>query len=163
MIVVIVVLGLAIPVLLSAWANVAWRASRSEAIADATFYAEELMEWVKCKRFDEKTAAPWTNPVSLGVDTGESSGNMNTFDDVDDFVNATDTRVTQSPGGYRRSVAVEYVNLNTSVWASCGAGYNCVSVTDCSACNQCCYKRITVTVRHNANLIGDVSLSTIVR
>ncbi len=166
MVVVIVVLGMAIPVLLSAWANVAWRSSRSEAIADATFYGEELMEWVKSKRFDEKTAPPWTNSASFGVDAGENSANMDTFDDVDDFVNASDTRVTQSPGGYRRSVAVEYVYLDTApnpdAWASCGA-VSCGAITDCAACAQCCFKRVSVTIRHNANLISDVTLTTIVR
>jgi hypothetical protein len=166
MIVVIVVLGTAIPVLLSVWANVAWRASRSEAIADASFYGEELMEWVKAKKFDEKTDAPWTNSAAFGVDAGESSADMDTFDDVDDFVNASDTRVTRSPGGYRRSVTVEYVYLNTApnpdAWTSCGT-VTCAAVTDCSACTQCCYKRITVTVWHTANLIGNVTLTTIVR
>lgn len=166
MVVVIAVLGMAIPVLLSAWANVAWRAVRSEAVADAAFYGEELMEWAKSKRFDEKTTAPWTGSAAFGVDAGESGANMNTFDDVDDFVNASDIRVTQSPGGFRRSAAVEYVYLNTApnpdAWISCGA-VNCGAVTDCAACAQCCYKRITVTVSHAANLISPVTLTTIVR
>ena len=167
LIAVIVVLGMAIPVLLGVWANVAWRASRSEAVADATFYGDELMEWVIAKRFDEKTTGPWTNSASFGVDSGESSANMNTYDDVDDFVGSTDPAVTKSPGGYIRSVTVQYVTLNTGVtpnaWNACGAT-TCAAVSDCTSCAQCCYKRIVVTVSRNDGLLGGspVTLTTIV-
>lgn len=165
MIVVIVVLAVAIPVLLISWADVAWRSVRSEAIAEAAFYGEELMEWVKSKEFDENDAAPWTNSASFGVETGESASNMFTYDDVDDFVGSTDTLVTTSPGGYIRSVTVGYVSLNTGVnpprWDACGA-VSCGPVTDCTTCAQCCYKLITVSVRHKNNLIGTVTMTTIV-
>jgi len=161
MIAVIVVLGLSIPILLTVWADVAWRSSRSEAIADATFYAEELMEHVKLMRYDEHTASPWTPTSGFGTDGGsENSANSATFNDVDDFVGTTDPAVTNVPGGFRRSVTVEYVRLVNNEWQSCGST-SCGNATTCLACSDCCYKRITVTVTHTAGL-ATVSLSTIV-
>ena len=140
---VIVVLGIAIPPLLTMWANVAWRSTRSESLADALFYAQELMEEIKTKRFDEKTVSPWS--VTLGPDTStkgldgisdETASAKNNWDDVDDFNGYADSPAT----GYNRSAAVGYVTLSATTWQ------NSASSTD--------YKRITV-------LVKDVSLVTI--
>lgn len=159
MAVMIVVLGLAIPPLLTMWADVAWRASRAEALSEATFHAQSLMEEIKSKRFDERTSPPWTDSANFGPDPGESSANKNTFDDVDDFVGATDTAVTAPQAGYIRSVAVEYVTLGAGAWGACGAVL-CQNNSDCTVCNACCYKRITVSVSRPDNLINTVTLVT---
>lgn len=66
MLAVIVLMGAAIPPLLTMWADIAWRSGRTEAIADAQFYAQELMEEIKSKSFDERkindTCPRWSNP-----------------------------------------------------------------------------------------------------
>jgi type II secretory pathway pseudopilin PulG len=51
MIAVIVVVGLAIPAILLMWQDLSFRSGRAEVIAQATFYAQELMEEIKSKRF----------------------------------------------------------------------------------------------------------------
>lgn len=161
MVSVIVILGVSIPVLLRVWTDVAWRSSRSEVIADATFFAEQLMEEIKSKRFDENSETPWTNSADFGPESGESSANADTFDDVDDFVGCTDTRVTTPATRYTRSVSVEYYRLNASTWEGCGS-ITCVSAVNCASCNECCYKRIVVTVSRDDNLVKDVKLATLV-
>lgn len=166
MVSIIVVLSLAIPILLTTWADVAWRSSRSELVADTTFYVEHLMEEIKSKRFDENTTSPWTSSGSLGVDAGETRSNKDTFDDVDDFMttgaqSCTDTLVTNPATGYTRSVTIDYVYLNGTTWQACNPQPPaCGTVTNCSNCNQCCYKRITVKASHN--LVKDITLVTIV-
>ncbi|MBU2437380.1 MAG: type II secretion system GspH family protein, partial [Candidatus Omnitrophica bacterium] len=84
---VIVVLAIAIPTLSIMLVNASWSSARSEALADAAIYAQELMEEIKSKRFDENASSPWSS--TLGVDSAESSSDRTTFDDVDDFVGCT--------------------------------------------------------------------------
>jgi len=155
MVSVIVVLGLSIPMLLIMWADVAWRSSRSEVISDAIFYAQQLMEEVKSKRYDENlNPPPLTDPGNLGADSGEVYPN---FDDVDDFDNYSDT-----VNNYNRSVDVRYVYLNGNNWDDTCPFANCQARTDCLTCDQCCYKKITVTVRRSDNLVRDITLITTV-
>jgi len=136
---VIVIMGVALPVLLRMWADVAWRGVRSEAIADATFYAQELMEEIKSKRFDENITPPWS--ATLGPNSGESG--RASFDDVDDFNGYSDTPAT----GYTRTVAVNYAALSGSTWTVSGTS------TD--------FKQITVVINHNKNFFKDLTLVTI--
>lgn len=165
MVAVIVVLGLAIPPLLTMWADVAWRSSRAESLADATFYAQALMEEIKSKSFDEKDNPNWTSTADFGPDTGESSNDKDTFDDADDFVGCTDSRVTSPASGYVRSISIDYVRLNTGTepdsWESCGS-ISCTTSMDCATCDACCYKRITVSVSRADNLVSEVSIVTMV-
>lgn len=159
---VIMILGVSIPVLLRVWADLGWRSSRSEVISDATFYAQQLLEEIKSKRYDENDDTPWTSSANFGPDTGESSNNADTFDDVDDFVGCTDPRVTIPATNYTRSVNVEYYRLNGSTWEACGQAVTCVNPLNCANCNDCCYKRIVVTVSRSDNLVKDVKLATMV-
>lgn len=164
MVAIIVVIGLAIPTLMSMWATVSWQSVRTEGTAEATFYAQGLMEEIRSKRFDENSTAPWSS--TLGVDTGESSNNATTFDDIDDYRQTTDTRITSPAPAYNRSANIEYVYLNsTDAWVACGA-VNCTAVgacpNCCTTCNQCCYKRITVNVRRTDNIPTNVTLETVV-
>jgi prepilin-type N-terminal cleavage/methylation domain-containing protein len=162
LIVVIVVLGFSVPVLMTMWSDVSWRSVRSESLADAAFFAQQLMEEIKSKSFDHGDAAPWTASTSFGVEGGENSNNKNTFNDVDDFVGCTDVSVTTPALGYTRAVTIDYVRLSGSAWQGCGAVSACVEPTDCSSCSECCYKRIQVSVSRSNNLASDVSLTTIV-
>lgn len=162
-IVVIVVLGLAIPPLLNMWANVAWRSGRSEALADAAFYIQELMEEIKTKRFDENTTSPWS--TNLGIDnttkgldnaTNETIAARSNWDDIDDFHNATDIPAT----GYNRTVSIRYVILNTTNWQACPSA-TCGAIINCTSCNECCYKQVTVSVS-GRGLTNDTAMTTII-
>jgi type II secretory pathway pseudopilin PulG len=154
MIAVIVVVGLAIPAILLMWQDLSFRSGRAEVIAQASFYAQELMEEIKSKKFDENDTSPWTPSANFGPD-GETYPN---YDDVDDFHNSSspfdycDNQGVcddDSNRSYQRWVTVEYVVLNTGTdpdsWEASG------STTD--------YKRIRVLASHR---FGDSSLVTIV-
>lgn len=162
MVAVIVVLGIAIPPLLTSFADIAWRSGRAESMADGSFYAQELMEEVKSKAFDENSIRPFTSSSGFSsAEPGESKANASTFDDVDDFVGSTDAAVSSPATGYSRSVGVDYVRLNSSAWTACGA-VTCTASTDCLTCAACCYKRITVTVSRSDNQLPPTSETTIV-
>jgi type II secretory pathway pseudopilin PulG len=160
---VLVVAGIAIPVLMAMWANISWRSVGSENVADTTFYARALMEEVKSKKFDQKTTSPWTSSASLGIDTGENRADSRTFNDVDDYINTTDLNITVPASGYIRSASVEYVNLTaTNGWQGCVLPVTCGAVSSCTNCNECCYKRITVNVRRSDRMPGELNLTAIV-
>jgi Tfp pilus assembly protein PilE len=165
LVVIIVVLGLAIPVLLSNWANVAWRSIRSEGVTEAAFFSQELLEEIRSKRYDEATVFPWSASANFSLaDPTENKNDRRTFDDIDDYVQATDPVITSPSPGYLRAAALEYVNLSsTGVWQACSLPNICsaAAVTDCASCNQCCYKRITVRVSRADRLIDNVTVSTI--
>lgn len=146
LVVVIVVLGLAIPPLLTMWANVAWRSAASELLADSTFYAQQLMEEIKSKNFVDPDDP---NNTNIGINGTENSNDRTTFDDVDDFVGCTDTSVTAPDTGYTRSAAVSYVTLNVSTWDEVPSGTSN-------------YKRITVTVSRSSGSAIPVSLTALI-
>lgn len=154
LVVVIVVLGLAIPPLLTMWANVAWRSAASELLADSTFYAQQLMEEIKSKNFDENQSPPWTSSASFGPDGAE---NYPDFDDVDDF----NGRLDSPASGFTRSVTIDYIRLSGSAWQACGS-VNCAAVSTCANCNECCYKRVTVTVLRSSGSAIPASLTALV-
>jgi MSHA pilin protein MshD len=145
MVIIISVLGVAIPGLLKNWADVSWRSVGSELLADATFYARGLLEEIQSKNFDEKTAPNPSWSTTLGADTGETSSSL--FDDVDDFNGYSDL----PGGGFTRTVAVAYILLSGSSWVDATPAQ---SPTD--------YKRVTVTVAHNNNFVKSIQLQTIV-
>ncbi len=162
MVAVIVVLGIAIPPLLTSFGDIAWRSGRAESMADGSFYAQELMEEVKSKAFDENSIRPFTSSTAFSsADAGENKANATTFDDADDFVGCTDAEVSSPASGYSRSVGVDYVYLNGSTWTACGS-VTCTTSTNCSICAACCYKRITVTVSRSDNQLPPTSETTIV-
>jgi hypothetical protein len=134
------------------WQDLSYRSARATAISQATFYAQELMEEIKSKRFDENNDSPWSS--TLGIE-GETYPN---YDDVDDFNGYSDNPAT----GYTRSVTVNYVRLDANnTWQNCAGSISCQSdIGDCTDCNHhCCYKRIDVSVSHR---FADSSLVTIV-
>lgn len=160
MVVVIVILGIAIPILMRMWADVSWRSVHSEIIADGVFFAQSLLEEVKSKRFDEKTALPWSNAGTFAsADAGENKNNKDTFDDVDDFVGATDPKVTTPASGYVCTVAVKYVRPLGNTWQDCSV--SCDSSTDCAQCSACCYKNIRVSVSRPGTAATDISVETL--
>jgi MSHA pilin protein MshD len=171
MIAVIVVVGLAIPAILLMWQDLSFRSGRAEVIAQATFYAQELMEEIKSKRFDESDTSPWTPSDEFGANRTDENDetDRDKWDDVDDFNGYFDFCNNQgvcdddSSRSYRRDVTVDYARLNTTndpdSWESCGSVSSCVTPSDCTNCNECCYKHIEVSVSHR---FGDSSMVTIV-
>ncbi|MCX5708526.1 MAG: type II secretion system protein [Candidatus Omnitrophica bacterium] len=155
----LVVAGIAIPALLTIWSTASWQAMRSEGAQDALIYAQGLMEEIVSKQFDDQDESPWS--TALGRD-GENGANASSFNDVDDFINTTDPRIISPAPGYSRWVWVEYVLLNAAnTWVVCPSAPVCGAVNNCTTCNECCYKRITVNVQKN-NLPANASLTTIV-
>src|SRR3989338_1824782 len=154
MVALIVLMGIAIPPLMTMWADTAWRSGKAESSADAGFYAQELMEEIKTKAYDERKLNDSWPPgsSSLGAD-GESYPN---FDDVDDYNNYSDAPTS----GYTRQATVAYIQLSGNNWITCPAAPCAPTITDCSACDQCCYKRVTVSVSRNDNVVSNLSLTT---
>jgi len=114
----------------------------SELVTKSVDLAEELIEEIRSKQFDEHLYPE--EPVafaSLGIDAGEDANDRRTFDDVDDYNNwqksppqAVDGTVLSEFSGFSRSVIVDYVNLSGPQWVhSDTATY---------------YKRIRVFVLH---------------
>ena len=139
---VIVVVGIAVPALLTVWADISWRSVRSEALSDSALYAHDLMEEIRSKRFDEADETPWTASAQFGPDPGETTRNL--YDDVDDFNGFSETVAA----GYVCSAAVGYMQLNGAVWQAASG------VTD--------FKRITVTVARGGRVNTQVKSESIV-
>ena len=152
MVVVIVVMAFALPALLRLLGGAAWNAGRTQAFAGAALYAQGLMEEIRTKKYDELAG---TYSSTLGPESGETypAG----YDDVDDYNGYSDIPA----GGFTRTVTVGYVYLNGTAWTDCGA-QTCVAATTCTTCSQCCYKKITVTVSRNDNLVKNLKLVAIV-
>ena len=85
----------------------------------ATMLAQELMEEIKSRRFDENEAKTadgnWSK--TMGTDNGETTGSRSSLDDVDDYQGFTEN-LSAPFSGFSRSVSVAYVNqdaLNTTL------------------------------------------------
>lgn len=142
MLVAIVVFGLAIPALTRNWYDVTVRSSRSEAMADAGFYAAQMMEEITARRFDEEWNPPWTPEAQFGPETGENG--WDAFDDVDDF----DGYANTTADGFTRTVEVGYIGLNGGQWEAAAEGSN--------------FKRVVVRVSKPQTGVVNVTMTTIV-
>lgn len=167
MVAVIVVLGTSIPFLMTMWSDTTWRSARSEALVDGSFYAQQLMEEIKTKRFDENSASPWsgslgpdTSTVGLNGTANETAIGRDNWDDVDDF-----NGYTGSPAaGYNFCVTVDYISLSGTTWSgtcSPNSPTTCTKPT-CTSANRTDYKRIIVRVWRTDNVLSDISLVTMV-
>jgi len=72
------------------------------------FVAQDLMEEIASKQFDELAGAVGGNWSTIGLDAGETAGDKSTFDDVDDFHLYTDN-LGATYVGLTRTVDVIYV------------------------------------------------------
>ncbi len=151
LVVVLIIFALAIPVLMSLFTQTNLNVVDSEAIATATFYAEELMEEICLKRFDENESSPWSSSLgpdtsTLGIDgvTQENNTDHNNWDDVDDYNGYSDNPYTT----YIRTVKVEYMELNGSSWQTA------TTSTD--------YKKVTVSVSRSDSNFGPLRIVMLV-
>ncbi len=146
MVLVILVLGITVPPLLNVFSHISVNAVRSEAITQATYLAQELMEEIKSKKFDENSISPWSNP--LGPETGES---RLIWDDVDDFDGYTESSISGFEG-YSRSVTVVYVDPDT---------YD-LDTSRPDTENNLNYKKVVISVSRSDGLVSDLELVTII-
>ncbi len=151
----IVLLAIAIPSLLLWFSELNRGSVAPQALPTANFLAAQMMEEIKSRKFDERSAKDangnWS--TTMGVDSGESAANKATFDDVDDFNGWVQTFGANYPG-YSASVTVGYVasnNLNTLLTIPQPVSNNWTPS----------YKRISVTLTH-PNLAAAIQIVTIV-
>jgi type II secretory pathway pseudopilin PulG len=110
MVVIIVVIGIAIPVLMRMWSDVAIRSADSETVSDATFFAQELMEQIRSKKFVDldayngyldTPANGYTRKVAVNyryLDTGNSTWKDSATATDYKYIKVTVER-TKTPGG----------------------------------------------------------------
>lgn len=98
---------------------------RSEKILVASHLAQELMEEIKLRKWDEASLTqrpgPLLSPSPLGPDQGEDKADKKTFNDVDDFDGWTEDppsdpvmRPLSEFKDYRRSVVVGFADSELS-------------------------------------------------
>lgn len=150
----ILILGVAIPPLLMVFSENAVTGAKSAKLPTANVLANELMEEVRARKFDELAAKSasgnWSG--SMGIEAGEQALNKATFDDVDDF-NGWNQSFTGF-ADYTASVTVSYVGSND---------LNAPLTTPSPMPNNWTpsYKRINVTVS-NAAIAASITLATVV-
>ena len=137
LIVFIVVLGIAIPTLLGLFMQANYNTVDSEVVSNTTYVAEELMEEIRSKEYDDPDQTP-----GFGPESGETD--RSSYDDVDDYNGYSDIPTA----GYTRLVTVEYAQLSGSTWES-AAG-----TTD--------YKKVTVVLQRTDDATLFASLVIIV-
>ncbi len=126
----------------------------SEYRMTATMLAQELMEEIKSRRFDEKESktADGNWSTTMGPDSGEFVLTRSTLDDVDDY-HGLNENLSVPFSGFSRVVSVSYVNagsLNTALVIPASVPNNWTPE----------YKRVQVTV--NQGGIQRVQLVTVV-
>ena len=113
----LVLLGFALFGLINLYMNLSVNNVAAQYRGTATMLAQELIEEIKAKRFDERTTKDLSGNWSvIGIDSGETAGNKATFDDVDDF-NGWSENLTSPYTGFTRTASVIYVapgDLDTS-------------------------------------------------
>ncbi len=155
LILIIVVVGIAMPPLALMFYEGMQRSADTNLTSTAAQLANSMMEEIKTRKWDEKTpdeggkAEP---SLILGPDSDGPSETRPTYDDIDDYAEISN----QSPphdaldqpipefSGYTRSVEVEYVECSGVVFESAGEPSD--------------HKQVTVTVSCAA---GSVRLVTI--
>ncbi|MDP2279421.1 MAG: hypothetical protein Q8K51_14490 [Nitrospirota bacterium] len=146
---IIIVVSIAIPALLILVGGEAGRGVEPELRITATNIAQQLMDEIMTKCWDESAVSGSTcggtvSYTALGIDGApEVAMSLTTYDDVDDYTTGGVPAVVVPAGGvsYSRSVVVCYVPYNDLTTSTCNT--TAALGTD--------YKRIAVTVRAPAN------------
>lgn len=160
LVIIIVIVALAIPPLMKMVSEGTQKSGDSELVSTATILAQDLMEEIKSKRWDENspitggTIVDASKTYPLGAEEASRTG----YDDVDDYDGLANNPPNDAHGnpindytGFTRSVNVIYVaeaNLNTD---NPGVLPNPPVESD--------YKRIDVTVSWST---GSINLVTVV-
>jgi MSHA pilin protein MshD len=144
MVVVILVLGIAMPPLITMMGRVMEENLDVRSIQTASVFGRDLLEEVISKSYDERNNSPWSNP--LGPDGSETRA---TYDDVDDYDGFVENPIAGTTN-FSSRVTVYYVDPD---------GVDLDTVQPDSS-NTLDYKRIDVTIT-NA-YVGDQQFSTVV-
>ena len=139
------ILVLAVPILASLFPWGMKQASEAREQSQAVFLAQELMEEVLTRKWDENATPPGkTNvPSSIGLDAGEAAGDRSTYDDIDDFDSFADSPMHDALGstltafpGFWAQVQVNYVgsdkaalDLDSALAADAGTDFKKMDVT----------------------------------
>ncbi|MBI5555869.1 MAG: prepilin-type N-terminal cleavage/methylation domain-containing protein [Elusimicrobia bacterium] len=114
----VVVIAIALVPLIVVLGQGVKRGKDPQKITVATMLAQDLMEEIMPKLFDENPSNP-DSPAGLGPETGETRSGTppnGNYDDVDDFRNYTESPPKEVAGtnmteytGFARTVAVDYI------------------------------------------------------
>ena len=129
----IIVFAIIIIPLMNVFATVSRDTASGIFINRASTLANSYVELVLTRSFDEETASPFTDPVNLGPDSGESA--VTDYDDVDDFKGYT---FTDS----------DYPNLSGAIDVYYVTDPDASGNWDSVSLSSTDYKRIDVTVTH---------------
>jgi len=113
MIIVILLLSLTALSLLKLFGDVSLLSVRPDQRLKGVMLAQELMEEIKSRRFDEKEAksADGNWSTVFGVDSAEATSSRASLDDVDDYHGFSES-LASPYSGFSRSVSVSYVAAN---------------------------------------------------
>jgi MSHA pilin protein MshD len=114
----VVVIVIALVPLIMVFSQGVKQGKTPQKITVATMLAQDLIEEIMPKKFDENPLNP-VSPANLGPEAGETRSGLPTtrnYDDVDDYRNYTESPPREVVGtamteytGYTRTVAVDYV------------------------------------------------------
>ncbi len=113
LVVVVLVVGLFLPVAMSAFLVNIEDSDTQIVAVKASFLAEGMLADISARRFDENSGSysqpydgseVWTEKISLGIDAGESASDMSTYDDVDDFLDYNEIVLDAVYGNFTVSV-----------------------------------------------------------
>ena len=159
-IILMIVVAIVVPVVMTGLNTMVIQSIKAEKLTVATDLARYYMELALSKRYDEvipgtSGAQPaWSATLGVEVAGGETSGNMATYDDVDDFNSGITNLPIPGFSDYTLTMTVAYFtdnNATTGIWGTSDCTGACVPPTNA--------KRIRVTV--NNALIGDVVLDCV--
>ena len=140
----VVISLLVIALMAAAGLNAAGQGARTrfaaEERASAQILASSLLAEILAQPYRE-------SPTALGPDSGESTTNRATFDDVDDY-----TDYTQSPPASVDGVLLASASWHWKVDVAWVTGTNLSS-----SAFETGRKRITVTITHNSRTVAEVS------
>ena len=117
------IFAVALPIMASLFSGGMKQPAIAREQAKAVFLAQELMEEVLTRKWDENSTPPGrTNiPSTIGMDTGESAANRSSFDDIDDYDGLIDNPMHGADGGtvslgkpFWSQVQVNYVGSDPS-------------------------------------------------
>lgn len=116
----IVVLATALVAIIVVLALCAKSTTNSEAALTSGQLAGGLMEEIRLRRWDEKTAMDGgriKSPSAIGDDNGESAGDKTTFDDIDDFHGWTESP-PKDPLGQPKTEFAQYTSSVTVIYVT---------------------------------------------
>ena len=167
LIVFIIVVGLFMPIILSAFIVDFENRDIPIVSLKASLLVEGLTDEISTRRFDEiehglpyTGTEAWTPLINLGLDAGEIAGNVDTFDDVDDFIGFQRTVSDSGFGNFTLTVeSVYYVTDNIVMLGNNSAMHTDLDTPLVGDAIYSDFKRVTIRIHHS--LLGDQRFVTL--